>query len=368
MAERYEGREGREARAARNARLVARRPFCVVSALVAAAALACSPMEPGGGPADPSLPPGRPPAAAPPANSVGGFDIELPPLTLAPGEEREICYALPLVLRGPSRMVNAGVVTTGPGLHHGNITTRARTGDGVRPCSSGGQADIALEIASGGSVLFASSTQVQGSEWQSFPEGYAFRVGDDQEVVARMHYLNASSRPLVIAPRYQWFTVATTAVQVELGPFAWTYFKFHIPPRSTFTAQADCPLSRPMHLVQILPHMHGLGRRFTLSFLGGPRDGQPVLDLMNYGARGETDIRQFMPAVDLTQGGRGDGIRFACSWENTFDKVIEFGVGDNEMCIAFGYAYPPADAASAAASEDVDCLPIFPPTSPSPPT
>lgn len=326
--------------------------------------IACAPMQDVPPPSDSALPPGRPPAAAPPAHSVGGFDIVLPSLTLQPGEEKEVCYALPLELRGPSRMVSAGVVTTGPGLHHGNITTRGRTGDGVRPCSPGSAADLALEIAAGGSVLFASSTQVQGSEWQSFPTGYAYRVAEDQEIVARMHYLNASTRPLVVAPRYQWFTIAAQDVQTELGPFAWTYFKFHIPPRSTFTVKADCPLSRPMHLVQILPHMHALGRRFTLGFLGGPRDGQPILDRMNYGVRGETDIRQFVPAVELTQGGQGDGIRFSCTWENTFDKVIEFGVGDNEMCIAFGYAYPPAHAASAGASEDVDCLPILPPLHP----
>ncbi len=326
---------------------------------------ACSPADDGVvGMEESKLPPGRPPAAAPPANAVGGFEIELPAVTFAPGEEREVCFAMPLKLRGPSRLVNAGVVTTGPGLHHGNITTRTRTGDGVRTCDTGGQTDLALEIAAGGSVLFASSTQVQGSEWQSFPAGYAFAIGEDQEIVARMHYLNASSRPLVIAPRYQWFTIAAQDVQTELGPFAWTYFKFHIPPRSRYTVQADCPLQRPMHLVQLLPHMHALGRRFTLSFLGGPRDGQPIVDLTNYGVRGETDIRQFAPAIELSQGGAGDGIRFACSWENTFDKVIEFGVGDNEMCIAFGYAYPPQNAASAGASEDVDCLPILPPQRP----
>lgn len=311
-----------------------------------------------------SLPIGRPPPAAPPANSVGGFEIELPRLTLQPGEEREVCFAMPLLLRGSSRLVNAGVVTTGPGLHHGNITTRSKTGEGVRECSTGNQADLALEIAAGGSVLFASSTQVQGNEWQTFPVGYAFRVGDDQEIVARMHYLNASTRPIVVSPRYQWFTIAPADLRLEIGPFAWSYYKFHIPARSMFTAQADCPFSRPMNVVQVLPHMHALGRRFTLSFLGGPRDGQAILDLTDYGTRGETDIRQFMPAVELTQGGRGDGVRFACTWQNTFDKVIEFGVGDNEMCIVFGFAYPPQNAYSAGVTEDIDCLPILPPQRP----
>ena len=147
---------------------------------------------------DSRLPPGRPPLLRRPRERRGGFAIELPAVTFAPGEEREVCFAVPLPLQGPSRLVNSGVVTTGPGLHHGNITTRTRTGDGVRTCDSGSQTELALEIAAGGSVLFASSTRCR-QRVADFSAGICLPVGEDQEIVARMHYLNASSRPLVIA-------------------------------------------------------------------------------------------------------------------------------------------------------------------------
>jgi hypothetical protein len=307
---------------------------------------------------EPPLTVGRPPNPMPPRNAVGGFSIELPPFTLMPGEEKEPCYLLPLEIKGPSRLVSAGVVTTTPGMHHGNITTRAKTGDGVRTCDPGGQDQLALEIAAGGSVLFGSSTQVQGTEWLSFPEGMAFRIPDDQEIVARMHYLNASTKPITIAPRYEWFTIAESDLKQRLAPFAWTYLQFHIPPHSEYTVTADCPLPRPMNIVSALPHMHALGRRFTIGLSGGPRDGALVLDNNSYGNRGETDIRLFNPAIDLTQGGQGTGARFSCTWFNTFDKEIKYGVGDNEMCILFGYAYPPENTFSAAASEDLDCIAV----------
>jgi hypothetical protein len=310
---------------------------------------------------DPALTSGRPPVLRKPDNAVGGFFMEIPEMTLLPGEEKEPCYLFPLEIAGPSRLVNAAVVTTQAGLHHGNITTRHKSGDGVRTCKSGTQEDLAIEIANGGTVLFASSTQVRGTEWQRFAEGMAFRVPDDQEIVARMHYINATDKPIKISPRYEWFTVAESDLKQRLAPFAWTYMKFHIPPKSSLTVFGDCPLPRPMHLVQTLPHMHGLGRRFTLSLSGGPRHGELILDNDSYGARGETDIRLYDPAIDLTQGGLGNGARFSCTWENTFDKVIEYGVGDNEMCILFGYAYPPENTFSAAAQEDVDCITISAP-------
>lgn len=309
---------------------------------------------------DPALPSGRLPVPKAPDNAVGGFAIELPAVTLQPGEEQEPCYVFPLTINGPSRLVTAAVLTTQSGMHHGNITSRAKSGEGLRTCSGGSLGEVTSEIFNGGTVLFASSTQVHGTEWQSFPEGMAIRVPDEQEIVARMHYINASPKPVTIAPRYQWYTIAESDLKQRLAPFAWSYLDFHIPPHSPLTVSADCALTRPMYVVQALPHMHALGRRMTIGLSGGPRDGQLLMDNDTYGTRGESDIRQWDPGVDLSQGGLGTGFSFSCSWYNTFDKVIQEGVGDNEMCIIFGYAYPPENAVTAAASEGIDCVSFIP--------
>jgi hypothetical protein len=75
---------------------------------------------------------GKPPLQEPPPHQVGGFSAQLPMETLAPGEERQICYVLPMDIQGPSRVVGGGVLTTGPGLHHGNVTSQKK-GDGIPP-------------------------------------------------------------------------------------------------------------------------------------------------------------------------------------------------------------------------------------------
>jgi hypothetical protein len=106
-----------------------------------------------------------------------------------------------------------------------------------------------------------------------------------------MHYLNASPNPITVAPHYQWYTIAEADLQQQLAPFVWSYQKFHIPPHSQYTVKADCTFPRPMHLIEAMPHMHALGRRFTIGLTGGPLDGSLVLDSDTYGARGETDIR-----------------------------------------------------------------------------
>jgi hypothetical protein len=334
-----------------------------LGALATAAITACGGAEDAGGPTAPAFSQGKPPLHQPPANVVGGFSIDLPAEEIAPGEERSPCYIFPLEVEGPSRFVGGGVLHTAPGMHHGNITTRKTTGEGFRPCPDDGGSGIggeAADILDGGTVLFASSTQISGDEWQSFPDGIGFRIKDGYEIVARMHYLNATGAPITVAPRYEWFTIDEATLAQEIGPFAWTYRGFEIPPRSELTVGAACRLPEPMHLVNVLPHMHALGKAFTAEFVGGPLDGQPFLESAGYDPdRGV--LLQYDPAIDL---GQGDGARFSCTWANPTDKTIVEGIGDNEMCILFGYAWPPEHAFSTSATGEESCLALYPPVEP----
>ena len=292
---------------------------------------------------------GTPPRAEPPANMVGGFTIELPAITLAPGDEQTPCFVFPLVVTGPSSMVGGGKITTGAGLHHGNINTRPKTGEGFRPCPPRDPGDsalggVGLDIAAGGAVLFGSSTQLVGTEWQSFADGMAYRIHADHEIVARMHYINPTSAPITVAPKYEWFTIDEAKVTREVAPFIWRYSGFSIAPRSTTTVTGSCNFGgNPMHIVSLLPHMHATGVHFTAGFAGGALDGRLFLDSKGYD-QGASVRLSYDPAIDLSQG---DGATFACTWRNTFDKTLVEGIGDDEMCMLFGYAWPPASTYSA---------------------
>jgi hypothetical protein len=332
----------------------------VLAAVVATAIAACGGSGDHGAQAGPVVPHGEPPAKHAPANAVGGFSIELPPMQLPPGDEQTPCWIFPLDVTGPSHIVGGGALTTGPGMHHGNITTRPATGTGIRPCPTNDGASVVggegVDILNGGAVLFASSTQISGTEWQSLPDGEGYRVKDGFEIVARMHYLNVTGDTLTIAPKYEWYTIDESTLVHEVGPFAWAYNDIHIPPKATVTLGASCRFPSPMHIVYLLPHMHKLGTAFDAGFVGGALDGQPFLESAGYDPQNGV-IEQYDPAVDLSQG---DGASFACTWKNTYDKEIVEGIGDNEMCILFGYAWPPANAFSAVGST-AGCVYAAPP-------
>lgn len=287
------------------------------------------------------------PLGEPPAYTVGGFTVSIPATQLAPGQERQPCWIVPLAVTGPSRIVGGAVLRTTPGLHHGNITTRPKTGDGVRPCPAG-SGNEGTDIINGGMVLFASSTQKVGDEWYRFPDGHGYRVNDTYEVVARMHYVNPTDQMITVAPTYEWFTIDEAQLVHELGPFVWMYDNFEIAPRAALTVTAECylPNDHPTHILTALPHMHKLGRALTATYIGGTFAGETFLDSTGYNPD-EGVLVQYEPAVDLTDA---EGLTFSCSWQNTFDKVITDGVGDNEMCMVFGYAWPFDKAYSAIAA------------------
>lgn len=295
-------------------------------------------------------PPGATPEQGPPENAIGGFSVQFPDITLAPGEERTPCWVFPLEIDGPSRFVGGASLTTTAGLHHGNLTSRKKTGEGVRPCEKGKSGVFegeAGDILGGGSVLFGSSTQLVGTEWRRFPEGQAYRVKDDYEVVARMHFINTSAKPIILAPKYEWFTVPEADVSQEIAPFIWILSDFEIPPKSEYSVDTECWVGAPMKIVDAMPHMHALGERFQISYVGGEKDGEVFLD--DQGFDEASDIYSFNPAIDLSQG---NGFRFGCTWKNTFNKPIVEGIGDNEMCMLFGYSYPVENAYSALATRE----------------
>ncbi len=298
--------------------------------------------------------PGVAPAQEAPANSVGGFVIDLGdpslmPVVMKPGAELFPCVVFPLNLMGTSHIVAGGMLTTSPGLHHGNITTRPTDGmPGIHPCpgvdwTQSTIGEEATDILAGGSVLFASTTQVQVNEWQSFPPGMGYEIKDGFQIIAHMHYLNTTGQTVTPAPKYQWYTVDPSTLTQQLYPFVWRLTNFMIPPHVQQTFEGACDFPPGMNIVNVLPHMHQLGVGLDLAFLGGTSDGQPFLSSPGY-STGQTLQRQYQPAVDLSQG---SGMTMSCSWNNVTDQTIVEGTGMNEMCMVFGYGWPASATYSA---------------------
>jgi hypothetical protein len=359
-------------------------PGCVASASTTSPG--SSPSADAGGSGDSSAragdagaPQAHPPLQQAPPNPVGGFSIDLgdpsipnmvgasvtDPVVVPPGGELFPCVIFPLALQGTSHIVAGGKVVTSQGLHHGNITTRPSDGvAGVHACpNTSWTTDVigaeAFDVLQGGQVLFGSTTQIKTTEWESFPPGMGFAIKDGQQIVARMHYLNPTSQPVTPTPKYQWYTIDPSTLTQQLYPFAWEMKNFSVPSGTSQKFTAQCALAQPMHIVNVLPHMHQLGVGLDLAYLGGPMDGQPFLTSPGYAPDSTLQI-QYTPAVDLSQG---TGFSMSCAWNNTTAQTITEGTGINEMCMIFGYSWPKGGSYSAIFSPGgtTACLPTIAP-------
>lgn len=279
-------------------------------------------------------------------------------LTLAAGEEiGSLCQTW--VLNNDTEIwVNAVEMGNTGYYHHSNWffvpeDYKGWTTDNWRDCYSDGFSEIDAALAGG--VLYAQSTQVR-QEVQKFAAGAAVRIPPRSRIIGATHLLNFNPEPVSTRLELTLWTMPRDEVEVALVPFQLVYGDLAIPPQQRSVVRSSCDLNsafsnlfdRPLELKlhYALPHYHALGDAFSLSIVGGPRDGEVLVDL---GAYNDAEPFGFVfdPPIDLAGA---DGLAFSCGFDNPRDEVVTWGIGDQEMCEMLGFMESPM-AFSAQVSE-----------------
>ena len=267
-----------------------------------------------------------------------GFRLVAPPRTLEPGEEIDTCVSWPYPAL-QNKIVYAARLFTTPGLHHSNMIAKPVVAElgpnpypGCHPGADDPYDDLPAVIPD---VLFANSTQVQGGEALILPPATGFVVDTSREISTSVHYLNASSEPQVIEVVYDFFTMPPEALEREVAPFMMNVNDFLVPPHATEAVGASCRVFGG-EIVSLMSHTHQYAERFTTDVVRVGGGEERVYEEDGFDL--ESDIRIYDPAIRVE---RDDEIRYECSFNNTTDHDIRFGLGDNEMCVLFGYIYPP---------------------------
>ncbi len=264
---------------------------------------------------------------------------------LEPGfEDDNYCQAWTLDNEEPIWFRSVEMLNGG-GYHHSNWffvpEDRWTLPDGSFACRESGFTEI--EAAALGGVLFAQGTQ-STQEAQVFNEGIGIKIPARSRIIGWTHVLN--TRPDVIDSELELkiFTVPPEEVSTPLYLFRLNFSAIEIPPRSETELTGNCDFDAAisqqtgepfdMRLHYVMPHYHLLGTGFRLAPLGGPRNDEAFFDLVSPEPRGRT----FDTPVDLS-GARG--FRFTCSYMNPRDETVQFGVGDQEMCVMLGFGDRP---------------------------
>jgi Copper type II ascorbate-dependent monooxygenase, C-terminal domain len=266
-----------------------------------------------------------------------GFRIVAPPRTLAPGEEEEYCISWPFPVVH-DKFVYAGRLYTTPGLHHSNLISKPidpKYGKNPYPACHPGASDPFADIGDGiPDVLFANTTQIVGTETLAFPPGIAFPIDTRREIATDIHLLNTSSESVRVEVAYDFFTMPKEELVHEVAPFTLEIDAFDIPPHATQTIGSTCG-EWGGEIVELMPHTHKYRTKFEADLLDANGAAKNVID--DGALDTKSEIQVFATPLSLDERPK---IRFECTFANTTTHDIHYGIGQNEMCILFGYLYP----------------------------
>jgi len=268
---------------------------------------------------------------------------QMPDWPLEPFAEQQPCVTWTLDNEQPIYV--RGVTLSNDGAwHHSNwfvVPDNMYAGeDGFFDCDSRNFDELSSAVA--GTVIFAQSTQSRLEE-QRLPEGVVIKVPPRHRIVAGTHFLNLSAGSTTTSARLSLELVHPRDVKTVVAPFRLGYWDLHIPASSESRHTGECPMAEPyeaaagkpfdMKLYYVLPHYHALGNYFRLEIMGGPNDGQEILEMEGFNAEANGVV--FDPPIDLTGA---DGLRVTCGYNNPTGEEVQWGIGDQEMCEFLGLA------------------------------
>ncbi len=269
------------------------------------------------------------------------------PYMLAPGQEiLEQCVQVTLH-NDQALWVSSVEMSAGAGFHHSNwfvVPEHVYAGpDGTFPCS---ERDYNEAIAGTlGSVLFAQSTQAT-HEVQAFGEGAAIKVPAHWKIIAGTHLLNASDQPLEVPLSLTITTIPEADVTTKLAAMSWDNRALGLPPHRASRFTIECDL-QPAHqrlfgtdpdfsIHYALAHYHKNGTGLRLEAVRP--DGTSTVVYETSHRIGDQLGGKIEPPFAMTGYTK---LRVACSYDNTTDATISWGLGDGEMCTFLAFTDSP---------------------------
>lgn len=194
------------------------------------------------------------------------------------------------------------------------------------------------------------------------PEGVAFTLAANQMLRIELHFINTTPANTEVTASTTFHTMDETQYKNEAD------FLFIGSPDIDIPARSPATLG-PMffklpddyadaNFFAITGHTHQYGADVRVSTATSASDpGTPVYDVPGW-QWDEPATVQHDPTFKVPEGG---GFNFACDWENTSDKSVDFGESANqEMCFFWSYYYPSKGAKVCFVSEKykvTECCP-----------
>jgi len=256
--------------------------------------------------------------------------IQMPLVALAPGAETTQCIivqmtnATPLMLRQTQAVLSNG-------SHH-LIAYRVPADTPLQPEATPCRpfADVTNGVSP---VIIAESMTAE----VVYPDGVGLRFEANQKIKLEEHFLNASDAAVQGTGKVDFTLVEPTPDLVLADLLFWGPERFAIDPHAAGSAELAHVVKPGVNVFSLTTHEHQFGTLATIELTTDATG--PGTELYRNTDWEHPPLKPFTPplAFDGTQW-----LRLRCSWFNTSDTIVPFGVSaaTNEMCFFWAYYYP----------------------------
>jgi hypothetical protein len=262
----------------------------------------------------------RPPLPLP-APGIGWAELMAEDWALPPGTERFPCYRQTVT----EDVYVAGLRPISPtGTHHAAAVLDADPGpDGPFDCGMG-------NVNTNGKLLFAAGI---GTGDFVLPAGTALRIPAGTQITMSLHLFNTGTAPLSGRSGIAIERVSGADTLAVMSIAGVSGLQPMPPSNIPTTATGGCRFAADATILELVPHMHRIGRHMTITL-----DQSVVLDKdFNF-----LEQRNYPMALSVHAG---DELMFTCTWLNDTDATVYAGQSSlSEMC-AMGMFVSPASAA-----------------------
>ena len=246
------------------------------------------------------------------------FTLTAPEITVAPGEERYVCFGKTL---DEDIAVDRFDFAADPAVHHVFLSRAiVPEPEGLSECN----------------VIFKQTwlpmfVTGKGSASLEYPSGAASVLHKGSQIVLQLHLLNASTTE---AHTHAGVVMrkSTLSNADPVAIYAFGTRKFALPPNAATDVVDDCTPSEDVEAFATLAHMHKLGTAMRLSVEGDDGSLHQVVNRDPY-----SFDNQFIEANPI-RAPKGKKTELTCGYNNTTAHVVGFGESSNdEMCYLVSY-------------------------------
>jgi len=259
------------------------------------------------------------------------FSLDLPPFTLAPGQEVTKCVNLPLTNDNPV-YIHEITTTLEQGSHHLIVYRSAEeeTQDVPENCFPFAET---LSMASAPLII----SQL-GGETLTFPEGVGIEFEPQQMIRLEAHFINYTGEDLEANASVTFKTMKPSDVEAVADMLFYGDLDINIPAfGEKVVGPTWLPVDEGTKVFGVTGHTHQYGTDVTLWKGTAEETGEPIYDFEVYDWD-EPPVAFYDPPLEFSAG---EGFRIQCSYVNTSGKSVGFGESANEeMCFAWAYYYP----------------------------